>query len=259
MAAFSSTAIAALGEVDRVAHGAVHLRHAAERVGVLHPPHHAVRREDLRVVEQPSRSPPRPPGRAATAAPEDAGVERRPRPASASSVIAPARCASFRAERVGTTTSAPIAAMNCVPLMSEIPSFGPSVGARGRRRAAPRRRGRRSPSMRRVALADERRARGARAARGRRSPPRCLLRTTGGRPAFEHRDQRLDELGGARRNTPWRSRSRAAASSRAPSSSGKRRADAARRGCARGSAGARRPARRRCEPRPAAPNPVFTP
>ena len=50
--AFSSIGDHPLGVVDRVAHGAVHLRRAAQRVGVLHPPAPAVRGDDLRVVEQ---------------------------------------------------------------------------------------------------------------------------------------------------------------------------------------------------------------
>ena len=125
---------------QRVARRAVHLRHAAQRVGVLDLVAVGVRRVDRRVGRDlPARwrrSPRRPD---AAAHRRDARVERRPRSLERLERHRRRRCrrrSRVRAHR--DTASAPIAVIACVPLISASPSFASSVtGARPTSASAP--------------------------------------------------------------------------------------------------------------------------
>ena len=109
---------------ERVAAGAVHLRHAAQRIGVLHFAAVLVRLDDARVGEQPRAScAPTPPARGAAARPGCARSNARGVPLSASSDSAPMMSASRAASSASRSASAPIAVMHCVPLTSVMPSL----------------------------------------------------------------------------------------------------------------------------------------
>ena len=139
-------------EAERIAHRAVHLRRAALRVGVLHPPAVGVRRVDGASGQQPRRCwRPRRPG-------PDAAAPRESAPRTAGSTLAARRStarattSAARASRSAwRSASASTAIDACVPLMSASPSFGPSrtgcqpgassasaPGTRGRSRSTPR-------------------------------------------------------------------------------------------------------------------------
>ena len=113
-----------LGVGEQVAAGAVHLRRAAERVRVLHLVAPAVRLDDRRALEQAQDiGGGRPLARRAGAARGSRGRKLAREPWSASTESAQAMSAACARRRPRTSASAPIALMNCVPLMSERPSF----------------------------------------------------------------------------------------------------------------------------------------
>ncbi len=165
----------------------MHLRHAAQRVRVLHARIVvAMRLADLAVGEQLAQQRADSlPGRAARARPECARRTRPACPAAPRATSRRRRAPRARAAAHHERASAAIAVCACVPLMSVIPSFGPARPARDRSRAAcPRRRPRVSaPEAGRPRRSA--RARDARAARGRRSRRRFPAPGIGGySPAF---------------------------------------------------------------------------
>ena len=209
-----------LGVVDRVAHGAVHLRRAAERVRVLHPPAPAMGGDDLRVVEEAVQIRRR--GRLAGMRPQrlELGRERRARPAhrldrlrgcQVGQLPQPVRAAhDERADRRHELRAVDEReALLRGELDRRQAGLRQRVGACQRlsadARRAPRRRGR---------------ARDARAAQGRRSPP--ATRATAPPAARRPRACRpgAAPARGARRMCPWRARSRAAAIAARTTSSG---------------------------------------
>ena len=185
-----------LGVGDQVAARAVHLRRTAQRVGVLHLVAPAVRLDDRRAVDEAKhvrrcvRS-----GREADGAP---GSRAGTRPASPGAPRARARTRCRRRPQAASRArppSAAIADMNCVPLMSERPSF-----ARSSTGSSPTRRervGSREPLALDATRSPRRRAGapGARAARDRptRRPSRGSGRT-GATPRFRSSSSSSDRL-----------------------------------------------------------------
>ena len=165
---------------------------------------------------------------------------------------------SSRAAARARAPSAPNAAMNCVPLTSDRPSFASSATGssptRGERLAAGQQLARRpTPRPRRRAA-----ARGARAARGRRSrrPSRGSARAGGRRGSGTRAAARRSRR--ARPSSPSRACSRAAASPRArprPDTARRRRT----RGCAAAGAGAPRVSSSGIDCETKRPKPVLTP
>ena len=126
---------------QRVAHRAVDLRRAAQRVGILHAPAGDVRLRGSRCLRAGAAGARRwPAGR-------DAGARRAIRwskargvPRSASSVRAQTTSAVSASISAAASSRQPIASMACVPLISEMPSLGcsssGSMPARAQRLAA---------------------------------------------------------------------------------------------------------------------------
>ena len=173
---------------DQVAARAVHLRRAAERVGVLHLVAPAVRLDDRRALDEPQHvRGRRPPGPGTDAAPGSPAETRRASPG-APRARARTRCPpTRRGAAPARQPSAPIAHMNCVPLMSESPSFACSRTGSSPTRASAVAPGQRARLPRSRLPRRRAEARGARAARGRptRRPTRGSGR--GGRtPRFRH-------------------------------------------------------------------------
>ena len=259
VAAFSSIDDRVLDVVEQVARRAVHLRRAAQRVRVLHLVAPAVRLDDRRALEQPrARS------RADAGWPRSGrsawicGMNASREPCSASSESAHAQSAACASRRARTSPSAPCAAMNCVPLISDSPSFATQphrlepgalerVGAVEQLAVEPR-----------LALADERqrevreRREVAATRRPSRAPARAAGRRGSGTRAAARRSRR------ARRSCPSRARSRAAASPRArprPGTARRRRTRASAAGAAAAPRSA--PPGSSCETK--RPKPVLTP
>ena len=127
VAAFSSTDDRPLRVGEQVAAGAVHLRRAPERVRVLHLVAPAMRLEDRRSPRAgEGRWRPRPAGPASGRSSWISGRKLAREPWSASSESAHAMSAVFASRSARTSASAPTAAMNCVPLMRDRPSFASS-------------------------------------------------------------------------------------------------------------------------------------
>ena len=184
-----------LDVVEQIAARTVHLRRAAQRVGVLHLVAPAMRLDDRRPLEQAEHVRGRVELPAQAAAPAwIAGWKLVCDPCSASSESAHARSAVRASRLARTSASAAIAAMNCVPLISESPSFaasriGSSPAARERVRAREER-----PVEPRLPLADERQ---------RQMRERCEIAAGADRAARGHArehaaveafDQELDRL-----------------------------------------------------------------
>ena len=181
-----------------------------------------------------------PPGRAARAR---RGCARRTRPACRAAPRATSRrrrARSARGDARRTSASAAIAVCACVPLMSVMPFLRAERHRREPRslRASSAASARAPSPCSSVAFADQR----EREVRERREvaarADAALLRDRRIQPGVEHRERAGRRAPAARPSSPWRARSRAAASSRAP----RARAAAARRrprGCARDSPAAR--------------------
>ena len=158
VAALSSTATVRFRVVEQVAAGAVHLRRTAQRVRVLHLVAPAVRLDDRRARRAARRM-----CGGARAWPGSgraswiAGWKLVGVPWSASSDIGTGDVrGARRAARARTSASAAIAVMNCVPLMSESPSFAASsIGSSPTAASASAARKQRAVDGR-LSLADER-------------------------------------------------------------------------------------------------------
>ena len=116
-------------------------------------------------------------------------------PCSASSESAHAMSAARASRRARTSPSASIAAMNCVPLTSESPSFAASRTGSSPARASASAPVKPLAVEPRLALADERQRemRERREVAARRRPSRALG-TTGRTPRSRQREQQLDGL-----------------------------------------------------------------
>ena len=176
--------------------GAVHLRHAAQAVGVLHLAAVAVRLAQRAAREEPRAGcAPTRPGPGAAARRGCAGRRRRRCPgARRGSGRRPRR--RLRASRQASASARPpTAVMSCVPLMRARPSFASSTTRR--EPGGAQRLGRRLAAARRARTRPRRRARapGGRAAPGRRwRRPSPGAGTTGMHAAVEHRDEPLERL-----------------------------------------------------------------
>ena len=184
-------------EVDRVEHGAVHLRHAAQRVRVLHARVVvAVRLADLAVGEQLAQTaPPTRPGRAGRAHPECARRRRRACRATPRATSRPRRAPRARAGAHRRARAQPIAVCACVPLISVSPFFRTERRpARARRRRSMSAAGPRVAAATERAFADQRqremRERREIAARA----DAALLRDGRIEPGVEHRREQLDQV-----------------------------------------------------------------
>ena len=129
--------------------------------------------------------------------------------------MAPATCAVCQSRRASQTASAAIAVCACVPLMSVMPSFGPSViGARPWRRstsvAAPL-----PDPVVQLAFADHRQPEMRERCEIATRTDASLLRNRRPQPGVEHPDEQLRQAAASRPSSPLRARSRGAASSRA--------------------------------------------
>ena len=149
-------------------------------------------------------------------------------PCSASSDCAHARSAARASRRARTSPSAANAAMNCVPLMSDSPSFAASRIGSSPTRASASSPGRRSPSTNASPSPTSGSARCASGARSPEAPTEPRLGTTGSDAAVRGTRAAARPSRCARRSSPWRACSRAAASPARTISSRIRLADAAR-------------------------------
>ena len=134
------------------------------------------------------------PGRGAGAAPAARAQTASAIPRTASIVCAAATSASFTSRRARASTSAPIAAMNWVPLISASPSFAAStIGSRPARASASAP-GIASPPTRAKPSPTSTRPRCASGARSPLAPSDPREGTTGCTPAGEHVEQQPDGL-----------------------------------------------------------------
>ena len=207
-----------LGVGERVARGAVHLRRAAQRVGVLH----------ARVVRSGGwpRSASRPAARAGwrrCAAWPGCGrsairssAKARSVPSSASTDIAAVTSATRSSRRGRASASSSMPSMPSVPLISARPSLAPSSSGSMPGGSAHRPRARRAVVGQHLALAEQRqRAVGERreVAAG---AQRAVLGHDRGEPGVEQREHRVGHAPGARPSGPSPACAPAAASSPAP-------------------------------------------
>ena len=188
VAAFSSVVDRVLDVVEQVARRAVHLRRAAQRVRVLHLVAPAVRLDDRRALEQAQhvarrrRLPAQRPQRVDLRDERVARALQRLERERARAVGDPRRAAA-RAR----APSAPCAAMNCVPLISDRPSFASEAHRLEARRARARRApSSSSPSNHASPSPTSGSARCASGARSPDAPTEPRAGTSGSTPRFRH-------------------------------------------------------------------------